>query len=96
MTTGEVTREQQMPKSLGADRPRVTLLIIALNEAENLPHVISRIPPLVDEVWLVDGHSTDATIAVAKALRADIHVAYQEGCHKMRYQSCQWRYYRDY
>ena len=59
--------------------PRITLLIFALNEAENLPYVIPGIPPIVDEIWLVDGHSTDGTIAVAKTLRPDIHVVYQDG-----------------
>lgn len=59
--------------------PRITLLIFTLNEAENLPYIIPRIPPIVDEIWLVDGHSTDDTVAIAKTLRRDIHVVYQDG-----------------
>jgi glycosyltransferase involved in cell wall biosynthesis len=55
-------------------RPSVSLVIPALNEAENLPHVLPRIPDLVDEVILVDGRSTDGTIAIAKALRPDIRI----------------------
>jgi len=35
--------------------PRVSLVIPALNEAENLPFVLARIPPGVDEIVLVDG-----------------------------------------
>jgi len=60
-------------------RPRVTVLICTLNEEENLPHVLPRIPDWVDEVLLVDGHSTDRTVEVAKRLRPDIRVVYQPG-----------------
>lgn len=58
---------------------RVSVIIPALNEAENLPHVLPRIPAGVDEVILVDGHSTDDTIAVARVLYPAIHVVQQEG-----------------
>ena len=60
-------------------RPRITALICALNEAINLPYVLPRIPAFVDEVLLVDGHSTDNTVAVARELRPDIHILYQPG-----------------
>ncbi|MGH2851386.1 MAG: glycosyltransferase family 2 protein [Solirubrobacteraceae bacterium] len=43
----------------------------------NLPHVLTRVPACVTEVVLVDGHSIDDTIAVARALRADICVVVQ-------------------
>ena len=59
--------------------PTVSVIIPALNEAENLPHVLPRIPPWIHEVLLVDGHSTDDTVAVARALRPDIRVIPQEG-----------------
>ena len=42
-------------------RPRVTVVIPALNEAANLPHVLPRLSGLADEVILVDGDSTDGT-----------------------------------
>lgn len=54
--------------------PRISMVIPALNEADNLRHVLPRIPTWVDEVVLVDGRSTDATVAVARALRPDIKV----------------------
>jgi len=79
MTVRELSRAEKMPKTSAVDGPRVTLLIIALNEADNLPHVISRIPRVVDEIWLVDGHSTDDSVAIAKTFRPDIRVAYQQG-----------------
>ena len=60
-------------------QPRVTAVIPALNEAENLPHVLPRIGGLVDEVVLVDGQSTDATQDVAFALRPDVRLITQQG-----------------
>lgn len=58
---------------------RVSVVIPTLNEAENLPHVLPRIPSWVHEVVLVDGRSTDATVAVARQLRPDIRVVMQAG-----------------
>lgn len=60
-------------------RPRVTVLICTLNEEKSLPHVLPKIPGWVDEVLLVDGHSSDRTVAVAKQLRPDIRVIHQPG-----------------
>jgi glycosyltransferase involved in cell wall biosynthesis len=66
------------PSTPGKVRPSPTVSIVmpALNEARNLPHVLSKLPP-VDEVILVDGGSTDDTIAVAERLRPDIRVVVQ-------------------
>ena len=58
---------------------RVSVVIPTLNEAENLPHVLPRIPKWIDEVLLVDGYSTDNTIEVAKELLPDIRVVMQVG-----------------
>ena len=60
-------------------QPTVSVVIPALNEAENLPHVLPRIPRWVAEVLLVDGHSTDETVAVARQLWPEIRVITQEG-----------------
>jgi glycosyltransferase involved in cell wall biosynthesis len=54
------------------------VVVPALNEAENLPHVLPRIPAFVDEVILVDGYSTDDTIAVARSLLPDIRIVMQK------------------
>jgi glycosyltransferase involved in cell wall biosynthesis len=43
----------------------VSVVIPSLNEAPNLPFVLPRIGPWVDEVILVDGHSTDETQEIA-------------------------------
>jgi glycosyltransferase involved in cell wall biosynthesis len=69
------------PCSHGAERQQVTIsaVIPTLNEAPNLPHVFARIPECVDEVIIVDGHSTDDTIAVARALKPTVRIVLQEG-----------------
>jgi glycosyltransferase involved in cell wall biosynthesis len=56
----------------------VSVVIPALNEAENLPYVLPRIPHWVDEVVLVDGYSTDDTVAVAKSLLSNIRIVQEE------------------
>jgi len=46
---------------------RVSVVIPTLNEARNLPRVLERMPPGVSEIIIVDGGSTDDTVAVAEA-----------------------------
>jgi glycosyltransferase involved in cell wall biosynthesis len=58
-------------------RPRISVVVPARNEAANLPHVLLALPDEVYEVVLVDGRSTDDTIAVARRLRPDIRVVQQ-------------------
>lgn len=60
-------------------RPMISLVIPTKNEAKNLPHVLPRIPDMVDEVVLVDAHSTDGTVDVARQLRPDVRVVMQTG-----------------
>ena len=57
----------------------ITAIVPTRNEEKNLPHVLPKIPPVVGEVLLVDGHSTDDTVAVAKRLSQEIRVTYQDG-----------------
>jgi glycosyltransferase involved in cell wall biosynthesis len=57
--------------------PRVSVVIPARNEARNLPHVLAALPPDLHEVILVDGHSTDDTIAVAQDCYPGIRVVQQ-------------------
>lgn len=58
---------------------RVSVVIPALNEAENLPHVLPRIPGWVHEVVLVDGASLDGTMETARHLLPSIRLVEQEG-----------------
>ena len=60
-------------------RPQLSVVIPTLNEAENLYYVLPYIPSIVNEVILVDGHSRDDTIAVAKQLYPSIKVLTQTG-----------------
>src|SRR4030067_1164600 len=60
----------------------VSVIIPALNEARNLPAVLTRIPAWVSEVVLVDGHSSDDTVQIAQKLLPGIRVIMQEGCCK--------------
>lgn len=55
----------------------VSVIVPALNEAENLPHVFAALPAWIDEVILVDGGSTDGTAAVARRLRPGLRVVAQ-------------------
>ncbi|WP_184541008.1 glycosyltransferase family 2 protein [Streptosporangium becharense] len=55
----------------------VTVIVPAMNEARNLPHVFATLPSWIDEVILVDGNSTDDTVAVARSLRPDVRVVTQ-------------------
>jgi glycosyltransferase involved in cell wall biosynthesis len=59
--------------------PRISVVIPALNEAQNLQYVLPHLPPIVSEVILVDGHSTDGTIAVAQQLLSSIRIVKQRG-----------------
>ena len=57
--------------------PRISVVVPARNEAANLPYVLSALPPEVYEVVLVDGRSSDDTVAVARQIRPDIRVVQQ-------------------
>src|SRR6516162_2648609 len=57
--------------------PRVSVVVPALNEARNLPHVFARIPEDIYELILVDGHSVDDTVRVARELRPGVRVVMQ-------------------
>lgn len=57
---------------------KVSLVVPALNEERNIGWVLERIPPLVDELILVDGASTDRTVAVSRSIRPDVIVVGQE------------------
>ncbi len=58
---------------------KVSAVIPTLNEEKNLAHVLPGLQQFVDEVILVDGHSTDETVKVARELCPDIRVVMQEG-----------------
>ncbi|QCX75548.1 Undecaprenyl-phosphate mannosyltransferase [Streptomyces sp. YIM 121038] len=59
--------------------PPVSVVIPAMNEAENLPYVFKTLPEWIHEVVLVDGNSTDDTVKVARELWPDVKVVRQLG-----------------
>ena len=79
MAVNEIYVEKRLSGEFFTKSPKITLIIPALNEEKNLPHLLPKIPPIVDEVLLVDGLSTDRTKEVARELRPDIRILSQEG-----------------
>jgi glycosyltransferase involved in cell wall biosynthesis len=68
--------EHPPPAVVHASEPLVSVIIPALNEARNLPHVMAALPE-VDEVILVDGGSTDDTAGIACRLMPGIRIVTQ-------------------
>lgn len=59
----------------------VSIVIPTRNEEHNLPHVLPYIP-FSAEIIIVDGHSTDNTVDVARKLRPDARIVMQHGSGK--------------
>jgi glycosyltransferase involved in cell wall biosynthesis len=75
MSSMQVSHSSNGNGNGGGDRhERVSVVIPTKDEARNVAWVLRRLPPAVDEVILVDGHSTDDTVAVARAVRPDVIV----------------------
>src|SRR4051795_8558669 len=70
MTNAMKTASHRMSQS-DPRRPTVSLVIPTLNEEKNVGWVLERLPSDVDEVIVVDGRSTDGTIAAALRARPD-------------------------
>ncbi|MEV5439131.1 glycosyltransferase family 2 protein [Streptomyces sp. NPDC052682] len=74
-----VSRTYRPVSSHLAIAPPVSVVIPAMNEAENLPYVFKTLPDWIHEVVLVDGNSTDDTVEVARALWPGVKVVEQRG-----------------
>lgn len=59
-----VQGEREVPVAPLPAEVKVSVVIPTLNEARNLPHVFARLPEGLHELIVVDGRSTDDTVAV--------------------------------
>jgi glycosyltransferase involved in cell wall biosynthesis len=75
LTTSIREAKRGATKPWNAGYPSVTAVIPALNEAQNLPHVLPKLEGLVDEVIIVDGLSKDDTVEVARRLNGEVRIA---------------------
>ena len=76
------SRNRRTRPTLPRQNHTVSLVIPVRNEARNIAWVLEQIVDDVDEIVLVDGHSTDATLITALRYRPDIKVVAQEGAGK--------------
>lgn len=76
------------PSMVDVPWPLVSVVIPAMNEGRNLPHVFAQIPRAVYEVILVDGHSVDDTVAVARELWPDARIVTQNRTGKGNALAC--------
>ena len=76
---GRISASYRPISSHLAITPPVSVVIPAMNEAENLPYVFKTLPDWIHEVVLVDGNSTDDTVQVARELWPDVKVVKQVG-----------------
>ena len=81
-------RESWFAATAGAERVTVSVVIPTLNEAANLPHVLTRLPASIDEIVLVDGHSVDDTVDVARAICPEARIVLQEARGKGNALAC--------
>lgn len=51
---------------------KISVVIPTLNEEKNLPRLLKELPSYVDEIIVVDGHSKDRTVEIAKNYGARI------------------------
>ncbi|GAA4872635.1 glycosyltransferase family 2 protein [Kitasatospora terrestris] len=79
---GDRLPARQLPMRRKTDfvtRHSVSLIVPARDEARNIPWVFEQIPSCVDEVILVDGSSSDATVAVARECLPTVRSVQQTG-----------------
>ena len=76
------SRSKRARAAVRAATPSVSLVIPVRNEARNIAWVLEQIADDVNEIILVDGNSTDATLITARRYRPDIKVVPQEGVGK--------------
>ncbi len=76
-TDAELPRQVTATARAPVVGPTVSVIVPTVNEARNLRFVLPRIPAWVHEVIVVDGHSADGTIAVARELWPGVRIVEQ-------------------
>jgi glycosyltransferase involved in cell wall biosynthesis len=86
-------RARQLTHPTGALRStvKVSVVVPALNEAENLAHLFSRMPQGLTEVIVIDGFSTDGTVEKAQELWPRVRIVHQTGWGKGNALECGFR-----
>lgn len=80
--------DESTPTTTVVSAAQVSVVIPTLNEAKNLPYVFGRLPDGIHEVIVVDGHSSDNTVEVARRARPDVVVVEQTGKGKGNALAC--------
>jgi glycosyltransferase involved in cell wall biosynthesis len=62
--------DEKLPNG-GSVSLSISVVIPTKNEARNIAWVLTRIQPIVDELIIVDGLSTDGTVDIVRAIRPD-------------------------
>jgi glycosyltransferase involved in cell wall biosynthesis len=75
----EVQSHRPVLVPLREHAPTISVIVPTLNEARNLPYVFERMPAMVHQVIVVDGHSTDDTIDVAESCWPGVQIVLQNG-----------------
>jgi glycosyltransferase involved in cell wall biosynthesis len=55
-------------------KSRISVVINTLNEEKNLPFALRSVQPWVDEIIVVDMHSEDRTVEIARGFGATVHL----------------------
>jgi glycosyltransferase involved in cell wall biosynthesis len=76
------SRSDRAPRTASRPTATVSLVIPVRNEARNIGWVLEQVEDEVDEIILVDGNSTDATLITARSYRPDVQVVTQRGVGK--------------
>jgi glycosyl transferase family 2 len=67
------------PDRRASRNTKVSVVVPAMNEGQNIGHVLERLPGGLHEVILVDGNSKDDTVEAARRTYPDIRVTTQSG-----------------
>jgi glycosyltransferase involved in cell wall biosynthesis len=78
LRSGKVDANPPVDFARRTGEPSVSVVIPTLNEARNISHVLGRLPDEITEVIIVDGHSTDGTVDVARSIRPDARIVHQD------------------